>query len=268
MKRLLIVVVCALALGACRLDISVSVEMQPDGTGTVSVTAVADQELLAQVPDVLDQLEFDDAVANGWTVGEPVVDADGNATLELAHPFSSAAELANLLNSIGPPLSGFQTARTPGSGDAEGQVSNAVVGELALTDGFASFADSELTAALGGLPFGDLIEAAQVTPDEAMSVTLRVDLPGEVVAAPSGREVAPGVVEWQPPLDGSTTAVDYQTVQRPAGAGNAWAGPLSTVALIALIAWVVVAAAFITFVVVARRNRQRRRRESALRRLR
>ena len=266
MKRFFLIVVCALALGACRLDVDVAVTMQPDGTGEVTVTAVADRELLDQVPGVLDDLRFDDATDNGWVVAEPTLDADGNATLTLSRPFTSATELANALNSIGPPFARFQVARTPGTGATEGHMSNAVVGALVLADGFESFSDSELTSAVGGAPFDDLLASSGLSPEQAMSFALRVDLPGEVVAA-SGTEVAPGVIEWRAPLDGSELSVQYQTVQRPASDGNSWAAPLSTIALVALVAWVVVAAAFIGFVVVARRSK-RRRRERALRHLR
>lgn len=254
-------------LAGCRLDVTVSVDMEPDGTGIVTVAATADQELLDAVPGVLDDLRLDDAIANGWTVGEPVVGEAGGTTLTLTHEFHGPEELANVLNSIGPPFEGdWQAARTPGTGDAEGQVANAVIGTLQLTDGFASFSDSELTAAVGGQPFGDQLAASGLTPDQAMSVTLQIDLPGELVQS-SGAEIDEGVFQWQPALDGSTTAVEAQTVQRPAEEGASWAGPVSNVALIALIAWVAVSAVLIAAVVIARRSR-RRRRERALRHLR
>lgn len=268
MWRVAVVVLAAALLTGCRLDVLVSVDMQPDGTGEVTVTATADAELLAQVPGVLDDLRLDDAVAQGWTVGDPELADDGGATLTLTHPFHTDVELANVLNSIGPPFSGtWQAARTPGTGDTEGQMSNAVVGNLRLTDGFESFADSDLIAAVGGnLPFGDQIEASGLTPDEAMSVALRIDLPGELVQS-SGTEVSAGTFEWRPALDGSTTSVEAVTVQRPADAGATWAGPVATIALIALIAWVALSVVFIGVVVMARRSK-RRRRNRALRNLR
>lgn len=264
---LLLVTLSVLWLGGCRLDLVVSVEMQADGTGTVTVAATADRELLEQVPGALDGLRFEDAVAQGWAIGEPVVDADGSATLTLTHAFHSDEELANLLNSIGAPFAGIQAARTHGTGDTEGHVTNAVIGTLQLADGsFAAFSDSDLDAAVGGLPFADQIAASGLTPDQAMSVTLRVELPGEVVRAPTGTEVEPGVIEWKPSLDGSPTPIEYQTVQRPASSGNSWAGPLATVSLVALVAWVALSVVLIGAVAAARRNK-RRRRERALRSL-
>lgn len=265
MKRLLLLLFGALALAGCRLDVDVVVDMQPDGTGTVTVTATADQELLDRVPGVLDDLRFEDAIANGWTLGEPEPGATGGATLTLNHEFHTDEELANVLNSIGPPLEGtWQVARTPGAGDTEGQVSNAVIGNLQLVDGFAAFSDNDLTAAVGGQPFAEQIAGA--TPEQSMSFTLRMSLPGELIQS-SGTEVSAGVVAWEAPLDGTATAVEYQTLQRPADSGAAWAGPVSKLALGALIVWVVASVGFITFVVIARRSR-RRRRNHALRNLR
>ena len=49
--RLVLAALCALALTACHLDVTVDVAMQPDGTGTVTVVAIADPELVSQVPD-------------------------------------------------------------------------------------------------------------------------------------------------------------------------------------------------------------------------
>jgi hypothetical protein len=267
LRHLVLAVAAVALLAGCRLELDVSVEMEPDGTGAVTIVATADAELVDQVPGLLDDLRLDDAVAQGWQISEPVTDAEGAITLTLTHPFHTDVELANVLNSIGPPFTAMQAARTPGTAEQAGQVTNAVIGNLQLANGFESFSDSDLSALVGGLPFGEQIAASGLTPDQAIGVTFRVELPGEVVSAPTGTEIDPGVIEWRPPLDGTTTAVEYQTVQRPADEGNAWAKPLATVALIALIAWVLVSVAFIAFVAVARRSK-RRKRERALRRLR
>jgi hypothetical protein len=61
-------------------------------------------------------------------------------------------------------------------------------------------------------------------------------------------------LEWDAPLDGSTVDLATRTVQRPAS-GGAWAGPLSVLALVLLIGWLIAAGLFIAFVVRARRRR-------------
>lgn len=259
-RRILLAVLGVLAVAvlatSCRLDVDVSVEVEPDGTGTVTVVAEADAGLVAQVDDLAAELVFDDAVAGGWSVDGPTPTDDGGLVATFTHGFSSAQELANVLNSIGPPLTGVQVGRT-----TEGeQTTNAVRATLVLPDGFASFADDDLVAAVGGLPFADRFEATGATPPDAMTFTLRLAMPGEVIAA-TGVEVEPQVFEWVAPLDGSATEVSASTVQRPPD-GGAWAGPLATASLVALVVWSVLASAFIAFVMVARRRRMRRRRRS------
>ena len=257
-RRILLAVLGALTLAVvaagCRLDVEVSIVVEPDGTGVVTVTAAADPELVEQVDDLAAELVFDDAAAGGWTIDGPTPTDDGGLVATFTHDFSSAQELANVLNSIGPPLVDAQAGRT-----TEGeQTTNAIRATLTLPDGFASFADDDLVAAVGGLPFSDRFEATGATPDEAMSFTLRVAMPGEVIAA-TGVEVEPQVFEWVAPLDGEATEVSASTVQRPPE-GGAWAGPLATASLVALIVWSVLAGTFIVFVVVARRKRARHRR--------
>jgi hypothetical protein len=254
-------------LTACRLDVTVDVAMEPDGTGTVTVAAVADAELVSQVPDLVDDLRLEDAVANGWQVAGPTPLEGGGMSLTLTHPFHSAEELASVLNSIGPPLTDMQAARTTDPADPNGPTTNAIDGTLALPNGYESFADADLVTAVGGQPFGEQIAASGLTPSEAMAFTLRVALPGELVSSETGTEVGGGVIEWKAPLDGSSVDLLTQTVQRPAGSGNSWARPLSKVAFGLLIAWIALSVAFIVFVALARRSK-RRQRERGLRSLR
>lgn len=266
--RLLLVAVAALALTACRLDVDVEVTMQPDGTGEVVLVATADAELVAQVPDLVDDLRLDDAEANGWVVEGPTPVETGGMSIRLSHPFHTDIELASVLNSIGPPLLDMEAARTvaPEGGEGDGQTTNAINGRLGLPDGFRSFADPALIEAVGGQPFGEQLTASGATPADSMSFRLRLALPGELVSSETGRDAGDGVIEWEAPLDGTTLSLLTQTVQRPAEAGNGWAAPLSKLAIVLLVVWVVLAAAFIAFVAAARRSK-RRRREHALRHL-
>lgn len=253
-RRCVALVVCALALAGCRLDVDVTVVIGPDGTGTVTVHAVADAELIDQVPGLLDELVFDDVERAGWRVEGPTPTPDGGAEITFVHDVTTPQELTNVLGSIGPPFVDMRAGRAT---DEVDQTSNAIEGTLTLTEGFASFADADLVAAAGGLPFERQFDEVGTTPSESMSFTLRVALPGEIVST-TGTEVEAGVVEWQAPLDGSSISVAATTVQRPAEGGSL-ARPLATAALVALITWVVLSAGFIGFVVVGRRRRARRR---------
>lgn len=261
LHRLVLGVVCVVVLSACRLDVVVDVVMEPDGTGEVTLTATADDELVERVPELVDDLRLDDAIANGWVVDGPTQIEGGGTRIVLTHAFSSAGELANVLASIGPPLTRMAAARTEGE---DGRVSNGINGDMVLADGYETFADAELLGAVGGLPFGDEIAASGLPIDQAFSFTYRVALPGDLQSAETGTDIGDGVVEWVAPLDGSTTNLYVLTVQEPPGSGNSWAGPLATVTFGALVLWVILATAFIAFVAVARRNK-RRRREARLR---
>jgi hypothetical protein len=257
-----------MVLSACRLDVVVDVVMQPDGSGTVTVDATADAELVAQVPDLVDDLRLEDAAAAGWVVTGPTAVEGGGLVLRLTHDFRTAEDLASLLNSIGPPLVDMQVARTTAVDEdgTQGATTNAIDGTLALANGFQSFADSDLVQAVGGQPFGDELTASGLTPDQAMSFTLRVALPGELESSETGTEIGDGVIEWRARLDGTPTALLTTTVQTAPGSGNSWARPLATAAWIMLVVWVALAAVLIGFVAVARRSR-RRRRKRALRHL-
>ena len=185
-------------------------------------------------------------------------------SIRLVHDFLSAEELASVLNSIGPPLIDMQAARTTGADD-QAETTNAIDGSLVLPDGFASFADAELVEAVGGQPFGEELAASGLTPDQAMSFTLRVALPGDLVTSETGTEAGDGV-QWTAKLDGSSQRLLTQTVQRPAGSSNTWARPVATATLVLLAAWLVASVGFISFVAIARRSK-RRKRERALRNL-
>jgi len=265
--RCVLVAACALLLTACRLDVTVDVVMEPDGTGTVTVQAVADAELVGKVPELVDDLRLDDAIANGWTVDGPTPLDDGGMSITLVHDFHSDEGLASVLNSIGPPLTNMQAARTTDPQDPDSPTTNAVDGTLVLPNGFQSFADAALIEAVGGQPFGEEITASGLTPEQAMSFTFRVSLPGELVSSETGTEVGGGVIEWTAPLDGTSVPLLTQTVQRPEGSGGSWARPLSNIAFVLLVVWLVLSVAFIVFVTVARRSK-RRRRERALRNVR
>ncbi len=254
--RLLLCCAAVVGLAACRLDANVELTIGADGTGELSVTAVADADVVAQAPGLADSLQFADAVAAGWVVEGPTATEDGGLTVTLRHAVTSADDATNLLASLGPPFTGMRLQRTVGD-DGE-TTTTTLTGQLVLPAGFDSFADSDLLNAVGGTPFADELTASGATPEDSMSVGLRAELPGDV--EDSNGEEADGGLEWEAPLDGSTAEVAATTVQRPAGGG--WATALATVALVVLVAWIVVAAAFIVSVARARARRHRRRRLS------
>lgn len=254
-RRVLALFVCAIALVGCRLDVAVDMSVEPDGTGTISVVATADAELVAAVPTIADELATDDIVAAGWVIDGPTATPDGGLTIALTHGFSSDEEATNLLNSIGPPFNQMAMVRNTTGEDTTTRLS----GLLGLSDGFETFADEDLIAAVGAVPFAEQIAASGATPESSMSVDFRAALPGQVVQAETnGTDIDDGRLEWTVPLDGSILDVRGVSIQSP-GDDRWWARPLSVIALVALVAWVTFMTLFIGYVVWARWQRARRR---------
>ena len=140
-----------------------------------------------------------------------------------------------------------------------------LTGDLVLTGGFDAFADADLLAAVGGSPYADDLAASGATPAENMAVRpARRRSPARSTSASNGTDVD-GARQWEAPLDGSTSAVQLQTVQRPGGGG--FSSLLATVLLILLVLWLAAATAFIVSVIRARARKAQRRRR-ALSRLR
>jgi hypothetical protein len=244
------IALAVLALAGCRVDVAVDLTIGADGTGELAVTAVADAEVVEQAPGLAEDLRFDDAVAAGWIVAGPEPTDDGGLTVTLRHHVTSPEEATNLLVSLGPPFVDPRLARAV-EGD---EVTWTLDGRLTLPNGFESFADADLLAAVGGTPFAD--ELAGANPAESMSVVLGADLPGAVEDTTGER--ADGRLQWDAPLDGTSVELATRTVQHPSS-GGAWAGPLSVLALVLLIGWLIAAGLFIAYVVRARQRRSVRR---------
>lgn len=251
LRILLVLVLGAVALGACRLDVRVDVAMGADGTGEVTVVATVDADVVQQMPGLQDSLVLDDATAAGWTVEGPTATEDGGLTVTLRHPFVSAAEAGVLVNSLGPPFQGISFERVA----TDDEITTTLTGSLALPDGFDSFGDANLIAATGATPFRAQLDAAGATPQDNMSVELTLRTPGEI----EGGDAVDGGTRWRAPLDGSSRDVSATAVLGGDG-GSAWAGPVATIALVLLVAWLVGGAylAYRVWTVQQRRKRSRR----------
>jgi hypothetical protein len=256
-RRLLVLFLAAFVLTACRVDVAVNVEVQPDGSGLVTVRAVADPGVVVQAPGLADDLRFDDAVAAGWVVEGPTAGADGGLTVTLTHPFSTVEEATALLASLGGsagPLHGVTLARTLDGSTA----TITMAGSLRVDGGLTAFADTDLLAAVGGVPYADQIAAAGLSPADAVGVQFSLTAPGAVT---SGTGTVDGqTVSWTVPLDG--TPVDIATTASQSGGGepSGFWRIVAMIALVLLVVWLVAATGFIAFVARERRRRAARRR--------
>ena len=244
-----------LLLSACRVDVTLDITVEPDGTGVMVVSALANAELVERVPTLAEDLVLDDIAEAGWVIDGPAPTADGGLSLTLTNDFDGAAEATNQLRSLGPPFNDPQLGR----GDLGEVTTNSLSGNFGLPDGFAAFADEDLVNAVGDVPFADEFEASGATPNESLSATITALLPGEINGdETNGERLDDGRLQWVVPLDGSILELSARTEQGAEGVGGSWARPLSIAALIGLIAWVSFMGLFILFVFFARWRRARR----------
>ena len=274
-RRALLVLVAALALAACKVDTTVDVVVQPDGSGTITLTAVADADLVTQAPGLAEDLRFDDVEAAGWTVDGPTPTDDGGLQVAVSHAFATVQEANALLQSLnGPdgPLHDVVLGRTV----TDDAITTTLAGSIRVSNGLDAFADPDVLAAIGGTPYADDLAAANLRPADVMTFTFTADLPGDVVTDASstvantetdvttnGTESTEpvrddGVQVWRVPLDGTTADLATTSVLAQGGGGGIW-GTVATVALVALVAWLLFAVGFIVMVAKARRDRARRR---------
>jgi hypothetical protein len=253
----------------------VMVDVDGSGAGTVTVVATADAAVVAEAPALADELAFDDVVAAGWQVVGPTATEAGGLTVTFSHNFATV-EQANVLlasvNGAGGPLQALTLVR---DGTDLSDVRYTFRGTARLDGGLNAFSDADLTSALGGsTPYGELVDAAGLTVDQAVGVELVVNLPGDVRAVDgSSPRLDDGSARWVLPLDGSETTLGLTAEARAsdaaAGGGDngsggdgsnsgVW-GAVSIGALVLLIGWVLVAGGFIAFVVAKRRQRAARR---------
>ena len=232
--------------------------MNDDGTGTITVVATADADVVQAVPTIADELALDDVVAAGWIVDGPTATPDGGLTISISHPFTSAADATNLLNSIGPPFNQMAVERTTVNNDT----TNSMSGLLGLTNGFESFADEDLVHrrrldAVRRRDRGERSDAGDVAVRHAAGGASGRDRHRRTRTArcsTTTRSSGPF------PTDGSIIELRAQSVQAPEN--NAWwARPLSIGALVLLIGWVAFMTLFIGYVAYARSRRSRRYRK-------
>lgn len=253
MHRLLALAVAALALTACKVDATVNVTVKADGTGAITLTAVADADVLAQAPGLAEDLRFDDAIAAGWVLTPPAATEAGGLEVVLTHEFATVAEASALLqsvNGVGGPLHDVALTRTVTNDD----ITTSLAGTLRVDGGIDAFADPDVLAAIGGSPYADNIAATGLRPTDVVTFTFNADLPGEPPTPATGTAGGEQTLTWSVPLDGTTADLTSSSVLAQGTPSSIW-GKVSTIALVMLVAWCVLAAAFIAFVARARKQR-------------
>jgi hypothetical protein len=253
-RRVLLVVVAALALAGCRLDVAVDVAMQTDGSGTVTVTATADAELVAAAPSAFADLRLDDLRQAGWTASAPAKGADGSMTVTLTKPFATPADASTILGELnGPegPLRKLMVALDR----SFAVVASSLTGTVQLTGGLAAFSDADLVQALGSQPLANVVTRPI---DQVLGLTITAHFPGRVTTANGDIAADRSSVAWRPPLtDGTATALDAHFDRVDQGARDARRTSRLAWGALGVYAAVVVAVVIAVVLLLRRRPRSR-----------
>lgn len=255
MRRALIILAAAISLSACKIDASVDVTMEPDGSGSIALTVIADQELVQKAPGLAADLRFDDATAAGWQVEGPVDTDTGGLMVVLRHTFDTVEQATALLRSLngsGGPLHDISITRTI----TDDEVTTVLGGALRVDGGVGAFADPDVLSAVGGVPYADAISATGLGPNDVITFRFTADLPGDATSVGGGTPVegSNDMIAWTVPMDGTTVDLSSVFVIPQGRPSSAW-GTLATIAFGALALWCLLAVGFILFVANARRQR-------------
>jgi hypothetical protein len=203
------VAVAVLLLSGCQLAADVTITMNADGTGVVAVDLVADADLLAKAPSALGDLRLDDARQAGWEVTGPAPTTAGGASMRLAKPFHTPAEAEAVMMEINGPQGPLRDMRFRRD-VTFARVDIAVSGAVQWEGGLSAFSDSALTSLLGRVPLEQEVAAAGVAPEDALTLTVTVKLPGRVEG--NGRTTDDGAVTWAPVMrGGGRTEIEAHT---------------------------------------------------------
>ena len=255
LRTAIAVLVLSIACAACNVEITIDVNMASDGSGTITVTVSADSDVVAQAPNLVDDMHLDDIKAAGWSVQGPAKTPSGGLEMVLTHPFQTPKQAMAILGDLnGPsgPLKSITLARSK----KDDTTTYSLGGTLQIDGGLDAFSDADLAAAVGATPYAAQAAASGVSPQQAVTVKFRAKLPGKVKksTATSGSASSATGLAWTVPLDGSI--VDVTTQSEQVAAKNIWASPLARGAKIVFFVWIIAAVLFIVYVIIARRRRR------------
>ncbi len=181
-------------LASCRVDTEVALLMNSDGTGSVTVTVVADAEAVRAEPNLAKQLRLEDLTQTGWLVEGPDATPEGGLSILLTRPFTNLTEANAVLASLSGPDGPLREPTVTATG-SRGDVSWVFDGTLDFSKGLDAISDPELTSALGGTPWLAELQRRGLAPRDAASITVRVSMPG-VPAASGDSDAVTTAREW------------------------------------------------------------------------
>jgi hypothetical protein len=172
--RALVVALGALALAGCHAEGRVDLVVHDDGSGTVTVSVGLDPQAVQRVGDPTTAVPTVDLVDAGWKVGHPRR-SGGLTWIEATKPFRSPSQLGAVMGEVG--MFRDWTVRVA---DGFGSTRWKLSGRIVVSGGLSQFSDSDLAAALDGMPLGMTPEelSAALADSGPLPVTVRVQMPG------------------------------------------------------------------------------------------
>lgn len=192
-RALLLLAVCGLVLGGCRVRTAVSVRVDGDGTGTVTVRVELDADAVRRLTGTAEDLDsavrLDGLRESGWDIEPWEVDERGDAAITLRAPFAGQAELKARLESLAGPGVAVDVELRQSRGVFRSRDRLEV--RLDTSDlGEDLAADPDVVEALqaAGLPVGPADAAFAAELRRSLRITLRLRVPGDRGRA----ELSPG----------------------------------------------------------------------------
>jgi hypothetical protein len=183
-RRVLLLLVGAVLLASCRLQLDVNVAVEEDGSGSVEVVVGVDRDGIERIGgDLGAVLEVDDLTAAGWVVDGPDLESDGYTRVRIRRDFADADEAAEIFADIAGdegPFQDFAVRRDRSFARTEW----GFTGRVDFSGGLEAFGDTGLAAELDGEPLGQSVEEIEAQLGESLSrliqVRVGVRLPGDV----------------------------------------------------------------------------------------
>ena len=239
-------------LCSCQVNAVVTLDVAQSGAGTVTLNLIADLEVVAAAPNLVDDLRFDDATAAGWVVTRPNKTADGGLQVSLKHTFDNAEQAGVILNQLSGEFGPFKQMSLSRDGkDTDSTFT--LDGILQVDGGLNAFADARLLRTIGGAPFADNVQQAGLDLGKAMTIDFVATMPG-VVERTTGFDTA-NTVTWRVPLDGSEQSV--LTTSRNTAVRATVARLVAGLFKFLLLAWLALMAVVVARVLYRRRGASR-----------
>ena len=186
MKKFLLLFTFLFLIAACKVESSVSVNVEDDGTGSVEVSVGLDNEASRLIGDIEKQLRTEDLVSSGWKVSlSEGQEEKTKIVVSASKNFTNVDSLVSVLEEIAGPTVFSEISLVSEKSFAKKLW--IIEGKINLSDGLALFSDPALDEVLGGKFFGRNLEDlsflsgcdAICDPADSFLMNFSVSLPGD-----------------------------------------------------------------------------------------